>query len=80
MYLNEVANNRKIHNNSLRKNVCGKFLTILLGHCLIWALEKLNFSICGELIEYSNRLKETSSVPKAYASIVLRKNTNFSLL
>lgn len=67
----EFANNQEkfITEFPLRKNVCGeKFLIpdILLGHCLVWA-ESMNFSICEELMEYSNRLKERPAYQKAYA-------------
>ena len=67
----EFVNNQEkfVTEFALTHNVCGeKFLIsdILLGHCLVWA-ESMNFSICEELIGYSNRLKERPAYQKAFA-------------
>jgi len=67
----EFVNNQEkfVTEFPLTHNVCGeKFLIsdILLGHCLVWA-ESMNFSICEELIGYSNRLKERPAYQKAFA-------------
>ena len=49
--------------------LCGEsFLVpdILLVHCLVWA-ESMNFSICGSLNKYVDRLKERPAYQKSFS-------------
>ena len=49
--------------------LCGeRFLVpdILLVHCLVWA-ESMNFSICGSLNNYVDRLKERPAYQKSFS-------------
>ena len=67
----EFARNQEkiVSEFQIEKFICGeKFLVpdILLTHCILWA-ESMNFSICNELSNYAEKLKERVAYKKVIA-------------